>query len=72
MQEAWVQSLGREDPLEKGVATHPVFLPVEFHGQRSLVNEFILVHVSLFTLNTFHGYPVLKDSFIDSCLVGGR
>ena len=22
MQEMWVQSLGQEDPLEKGVATH--------------------------------------------------
>ena len=22
MQEAWVQSLGREDPLEKGMGTH--------------------------------------------------
>ena len=30
-------SLGQEDPMEKGMATHPVFLPVEFHGQRNLV-----------------------------------
>ena len=29
-------SLGQEDPLEKEMATHPVFLPGEFHGQRSL------------------------------------
>ena len=28
--------LGQEDPLEKGMATTPVFLPREFHGQRSL------------------------------------
>ena len=28
----WVQSLGWEDPLEKGKATHSVFLPGEFHG----------------------------------------
>ena len=27
---------GREDPLEEGVATTPVFLPGESHGQRSL------------------------------------
>ena len=26
MQEMWVQSLGREDPLEKGVATHSSIL----------------------------------------------
>ena len=37
VQETWVRSLGREDPLEKGVATHSIFFPGEFHGQRSLV-----------------------------------
>ena len=37
MQETWDQSLDREDPLKKGMATTPVFLPGEFHGQRSLV-----------------------------------
>ena len=26
MQETWVQSLGREDPLEKGMATHSCIL----------------------------------------------
>ena len=36
MQETQVQSLGREDPLEKKLPTS-VFLPGEFHGQRSLV-----------------------------------
>ena len=29
MQETWVRSLGWEDPLEEGMATHPVFLPGE-------------------------------------------
>ena len=37
MQETWVQSLGQEDPLEKEMATTPVFLPGKYHGQRSLV-----------------------------------
>ena len=32
MQETWVQSLGWEDPLEKGRLPTPVFLPGEFHG----------------------------------------
>ena len=32
-----VQSLGQEYPLEKGMATTPVFLFGEFHGQKSLV-----------------------------------
>ena len=37
MQEMWVRSLGREDPLEKEMAPTPVLLPGESHGQRSLV-----------------------------------
>ena len=37
MQETQVQSLGWEDPLEKGMATHPLLLPGKSHGQRSLV-----------------------------------
>ena len=32
MQETWVRSLGWEDSLEKGKATHSVFWPGEFHG----------------------------------------
>ena len=36
MRETQVRSLGWEDPLEKGMATTPVFLPGESHGQRSL------------------------------------
>ena len=30
--EMQVQSLGQEDPLEKGMATTPVILLGEFHG----------------------------------------
>ena len=37
MQESQVQSLGQEDPLEKGMAITPVFLLGEFHGEKSLV-----------------------------------
>ena len=36
MQETPVQSLGREDPPEKGMATNSSILPREFHGQRNL------------------------------------
>ena len=32
MRETWVQSLGWEDPLEKGKVPTPVFWPKEFHG----------------------------------------
>ena len=38
MQETWVRSLGWEDPLEEGVATHSSILTWRIpHGQRSLV-----------------------------------
>ena len=43
MQETKVQSLGWEDPLEKGMAPILVFLPAESHEQWSLVGY------------TFHG-----------------
>ena len=36
MRETWIQSLGQKDPLEKEMAPAPVFLPGEFHRQRSL------------------------------------
>ena len=36
MQVDVVQSLGREDPLEEGMATHSSILAGESHGQRSL------------------------------------
>ena len=35
-----VQSLGQEDPLEKGMALTPVFLLGELHGQRSLYSVY--------------------------------
>ena len=38
--ETWVRSLGWEDPLEKGMATHSSTLGIseKFHGQESLVS----------------------------------
>ena len=36
MQEMYVQSLGREGPLEKEMATHFSILAWRIHGQRSL------------------------------------
>ena len=38
MQEIWVQSLSREEPLEKEMTTPSSILPGEFHGQRSLAD----------------------------------
>ena len=36
-QENWVRSLGEEDLLEKGMATHSSILAWRIHAQRSLV-----------------------------------
>ena len=38
MRETWVQSLSREDPLEKEMATHSNIQPGISHGQKSLVD----------------------------------
>ena len=37
MREAWVRSLGQEDPWRRKWQPTPVFLPGESHGRRSLV-----------------------------------
>ena len=37
MQDTWVLSLGGEDPLVRKWQPTRLFLPGEFHGQRSLV-----------------------------------
>ena len=39
MQETGVRSLGQEDLLEEGMATHSSILPGKFHVQRSLVGS---------------------------------
>ena len=38
VQETRVQSLGQEDPLEKGMATHSSILPWRTHEQRNLTS----------------------------------
>ena len=39
MQETWLQSLGQEHPLKKGMGTHSSILPGESHGQRRLAGQ---------------------------------
>ena len=38
IQEIRVQSMGQEDPMEKGMAAHSSILAGESHGQKSLVD----------------------------------
>ena len=47
MQKTQVHFLGREDPVEEGMAPIPVFLPGEAHGQRSWRATVYRVAVSL-------------------------
>ena len=42
MWEAWVQSLGQEDPLEKGMAIHSSFLAWESHGSQENERNYFL------------------------------
>ena len=58
MQETQVQSL--EDPLENGMQPTPVFLPGEFHGQRSLVGYSPWGSKSHTQLRDFHFHFSLK------------
>ena len=44
MWETWVQSMGWEDPLEKGKATHSSFWPGEFHGLYRVRQEWLQNH----------------------------
>ena len=41
MQETWVQSLGQEDPLEKGMATHSNILAWRIHWTEEPVGAIV-------------------------------
>ena len=49
-QEIWVQSLGREDPLEEGMVSHSSILAWKSHGQRSLAGKSTWGHKELDTV----------------------
>ena len=65
MWETWVWPLGRKDPLEKEWQPTPVFLPGEFHGQRSLVGYSPWGHKELDTTEWLHflSFSDVKSSF---------
>ena len=54
MRETWVQSLGREDPLEKEMATTPVLLPGKSHGWKSLAGYSPWCHKESDTTERLH------------------
>ena len=74
MWEIRVQSLGWEDPLEKGIATHSSILAGEFHGQRRLAGYTVHgVAKSQAQLSNFHflfGFPGGSVGKESACEVG--
>jgi len=54
MRDTWVRFLGWEDPLEKEMATPPVFLPGKSHGWRSLVGYSPWGHKESDTIERLH------------------
>ena len=63
VRETWVRSLGWEDPLEEGEATHPVSWPGEFHAMYShaksqtWLSDFHL-HYAYWALSFFTSLPL--------------
>ena len=68
MQETQVQSLSQEDPLEEGMQTTPVFLPGEFHGQKSLGGYSPLGHKELDTTERLRHFKTSLRLSVSTCL----
>ena len=65
MWETWVQSLGWEDPMEKGTATHSSILPGEFHGLYSPWGHRVRHDWATFTF-TFHTFVIYRYTVMPS------
>ena len=60
MQETRVRFLGQEDPLEKEMATHSIFLPGESHGQRNLEAPILSENTTCRTVKIDQNWHLLK------------
>ena len=70
MLETWVRSLGREDPLEKEMATHSSTLAWKSHGGRSLEGYSLWGRKESDTTERLHFIAELEIKEHDvSCLV---
>ena len=58
MWETWFQSLGWDDPMVKGVATHSSILAWRIHGQRSLAGYSSWGHKELDTTERLPFTPI--------------
>ena len=76
MQDTWVPTLGREEILEKGMATTPLFLPGEFHGlyspwghreldtiERLKFSFFSYIYIYLYIYFSQFSHSVMSNSF---------
>ena len=63
MWETRVQSLGREDPLEKKMVTHSSILAWKFHGQRSLMGYSSWGHKESGTTERTHYIILISGCF---------
>ena len=82
MRETRVQSPGWEDPLEKAMASHLIFFPGEFYGQKGLLSyglwdcresdmtEWLHFHFSLSCIGEGNGNP-LQCSCLENPRDGG-
>ena len=76
MWDTWARSLGWKDPLEKGMATHSIFLPGEFHGLYSswgrkeldtteqLSLSCIYIHVYMCYMYVYHLYVYYVYTYV--------
>ena len=60
--ETWVRSLGWEDPLEEGMATHSSILAGKSHGQRSLAGYIPWGHREPDTTECLSTYSLIASS----------
>ena len=60
MQETWIQSLGWEDPLEKGRATHSSILENSVQNSQSMGLQRVGHDGATFTFTSFGTYQFLE------------
>ena len=72
IQETWIQSLGLEDPLEKGTATHSSILAwriswtVWFMGSQRVGHDWVTFTLASLVAQTVRNLPAIRETWIQS------